>query len=46
MKTGDNNIHLAAILYSLVAIIILIFVLSALLGKSLLKDFNTIELKT
>lgn len=44
VKIGNNNIHLAAILYNLMIIGILILVISAVLAKSLKKDLANIEL--
>jgi len=44
MKTSDNNIHLAAILYSLLAIGFVVIILTLLLGRSIKRDFANIEL--
>lgn len=44
MKTSDNNIHLAVILYSLATITVLFLILMALLGKTISRDLNQIEL--
>jgi len=44
VKFGDNNIHLANILYSLAAIGAGVLILSALLARSLTNDFKAIEL--
>lgn len=44
MKTSDNNIHLAVILYSLATIVVLVMILVTLLGKTISRDLNQIEL--
>jgi hypothetical protein len=44
MKTSNNDIHLAVILYSLATIAVLIMILVTLLGKTISRDFNQIEL--
>jgi hypothetical protein len=43
-KFGDNNIHLANMLYALAAISALVMVLGALLSRSITKDFASLEL--
>ena len=43
-KIGDNNVHLAQIIYSILTILVLAAVLTFSLKKSLNKDFNSIEL--
>ena len=43
-KIGDNNVHLAQIIYSIGTILVLAAVLTFSLKKSLNKDFNSIEL--
>lgn len=44
VKLGNNNIHLASILYSTGFIAIFVLVLGSLLGRSLSNDFANIEL--
>ena len=44
MKIGNNNIHLAAILYNLMVIGILIVVIVAVLATSLKRDLANVEL--
>lgn len=44
MKIGNNNIHLAAILYNLMVIGILIVVIVAVLATSLKRDLVNVEL--
>lgn len=43
VKTGDDNIHMANILYSLVAIGIAVAILSIILGRQLFNDFASLE---
>ena len=44
MKIGNNDIHLAQLLYSLGMIFALVISLSLLLGRSIKKDFQNLEL--
>jgi hypothetical protein len=44
VKIGNNNIHMAAFLYNLMIIGILILVLCAIIATSLKKDLSNIEL--
>jgi hypothetical protein len=44
MKIGNNNVHLAAILYNLMVIGILIVVIVAVLATSLKRDLANVEL--
>jgi len=44
LKIGNNNIHLAAILYTLLVIGLLIVVIGSLLARSLRRDFANLEL--
>jgi len=43
-KIGNNNIHLAAIMYNLLVILVLVLIISTILGKSLKRDLKSIEL--
>jgi hypothetical protein len=43
IKTGDDNIHMANILYSFLAIAVLVFSLMSILGKQLWNDFTSLE---
>lgn len=44
LKIGNNNIHMAAILYSLLVIAILVVFLGSVLTRSVKKDLALIEL--
>lgn len=44
LKIGNNNIHMAAILYNLMVIGILVLFLGAILATSLKRDLSKIEL--
>lgn len=44
IKFGDNNIHLANMIYALAAIAAIVIILSALLTRSVQNDFKAIEL--
>ena len=44
LKIGNNNIHMAAILYNLMVIGILALVLCAIIAGSLKRDLSNIEL--
>ena len=44
VKIGNNNIHLAALLYNLMVIGILVLIVSAILATSLKRDLSKIEL--
>lgn len=43
VKTGDDNIHMANILYSFCAIAVLVFSLMSILGRQLWNDFTSLE---
>jgi hypothetical protein len=43
-KFGDNNIHMANMLYALAAITALVMILGALLSRAITKDFASLEL--
>lgn len=43
VKIGDNNIHLASIIYSLALIIGLVGIISQFLARSVKKDFEVLE---
>jgi len=43
-KIGNNNIHLAAIMYNLFVILVLVLIISTILGTSLKRDLKSIEL--
>jgi transmembrane 9 superfamily protein 2/4 len=43
IKTGDDNIHMANIIYSLIAIAVLVFTLMSILGRQLWNDFTSLE---
>lgn len=43
VKTGDDNIHMANILYSFLAIGLSVSTLAAILGRSLWNDFTSLE---
>ena len=44
LKIGNNNIHMAAILYNLMVIGILVLVVTTILATSLKRDLSNIEL--
>jgi len=44
MKIGDNDIHLAQLIYSIVTIALLAVLLSAKLHRNIKRDFASIEL--
>ena len=44
MKIGDNDIHLAQLIYGIVTIFVLVILLTAVLHKNIKKDFASIEL--
>ena len=44
MKTEDNNIHMASILYSLLTIMVSLLIIMCLLGKTIQRDFKNVEL--
>lgn len=44
VKIGNNNIHMAALLYNLMIIGVLFFIISTVLAVSLKKDLSNIEL--
>jgi hypothetical protein len=44
LKIGNNNIHMAALLYNLMVIFILVLVISTILATSLKRDLSNIEL--
>lgn len=43
IKTGDNNIHMANILYALGVIVAVMFILGSVLGFSLRRDFANLK---
>lgn len=43
-KIGNNNIHLAAILYDLLVIGVLVLIIGTVMAKSLKRDLASIEL--
>jgi hypothetical protein len=44
MKIGDNDIHLAQLIYGIVTIAFLVILLTAVLHRNIKKDFASIEL--
>ncbi len=44
VKFGNNDIHMASILWSFGCIAVFVFILAALLSRSISKDFANIEL--
>lgn len=44
MKIGDNDIHLAQLIYSIITIALLAILLSAKLHRNIKRDFASIEL--
>lgn len=43
-KIGNNNVHMAAILYNLMVIGVLVLIITMILGTSLKRDFASIAL--